>query len=64
MALLDHVKYSNGNDSDQRALAVNAALELIAVRVGATSPNGNHLDVELNRLSQYADKIQEALKTK
>lgn len=62
MALLDYVKYENGSPSDKRALAVNAALELISVRIGATSPNGNHLDQELGKLSSYADKIQEALK--
>lgn len=62
MALLDFVKYENGSAADKRALAVNAALELISVRIGATSPNGNHLDQELGKLSSYADKIQEALK--
>ncbi|WP_054076315.1 hypothetical protein [Pseudomonas amygdali] len=64
MAILDYVKYENGSASDKRVLAVNAALELISVRIGATSPNGNHLDQELNRLSSYADKIQDALTVK
>lgn len=64
MAILDYVKYYTGDNSDKRALAVNAALELISARVGATSPNGSHLDVEISRLSEYTDKIQEALKAK
>lgn len=62
MPILDYVKYSTVSDSDKRILAVNAALELISVRIGATSPNGNHLDTELGRLSGYADQIQAALK--
>ncbi|WP_017255080.1 hypothetical protein [Pseudomonas tolaasii] len=64
MALLDYIRYENGSESDKRGLAVNAALELISVRIGATSPNGNHLDQELGKLAGYADKIQEALKAK
>jgi hypothetical protein len=64
MAILDYVKYDNGSQENRRALAVNAALELIAVRIGATSPNGNHLDIELGKLSGYADTIQKALEIK
>ncbi|MND99153.1 hypothetical protein D3C76_822990 [compost metagenome] len=62
MAILDYLKYADGDAKDKRALAVNAALELISVRIGATSPNGNHLDQELGKLSAYADLIQQALK--
>ncbi|MDQ0124688.1 hypothetical protein J2W17_003642 [Pseudomonas lini] len=60
MALLDDVKYANGDDADQRLLAVNAALELIAVRV-TNNTTGGILEAELSRLSQYADTIQAAL---
>jgi hypothetical protein len=56
--------YKDVHPLTQRAIAVAAALELIAVRVGAASANGNHLDVELNRLSTYADQIQSALEIK
>ncbi|MBB1617028.1 hypothetical protein A9978_31725 [Pseudomonas sp. UMC65] len=63
MALLDYVKYDNGSETDKRALAVNAALELIAVRI-TNNTTGGILESELSRLSGYADTIQSALKTK
>jgi len=63
MAVLDYVKYANGDAADQRALAVNAGLELIQSRV-STLPTGTSLEVEIGKLSSYADKIQEALKVK
>lgn len=47
----------------QRAMAVAAALELIAINVSGAH-SGGLLESELNSLGDYADKIQEALKTK
>lgn len=47
---------------DQRAFAVAAAIDLIAAKAG--SPEGVNLKFELGNLSEYADKIQEALKVK
>lgn len=49
---------------DQRAYAVAAALEVIAIKAGQSGAHITHLDTEMGRLSSYADKIQEALKTK
>lgn len=60
MAVLDYVKYANGDDADKRVLAVNAGLELIQSRV-STLPTGTNLEVELGKLSKYADLIQAAL---
>ena len=56
--------FGPGSPESAREAAVAAALELISVRIGATSPNGNHLDHELGKLSAYADLIQDALKVK
>jgi hypothetical protein len=47
----------------QRAMAVAAALELIALNVDQGHSSGL-LEAELNALGAYADQIQEALKTK
>ncbi|AZE48237.1 hypothetical protein C4K04_2564 [Pseudomonas chlororaphis] len=46
----------------QRAVAVGAALELIQSRIGSALA-GTSLETEMGKLSQYADKIQAALKT-
>lgn len=56
--------YHELSPKNQRAIAVAAALDLIAVRIGATSPNGNHLGPEMDKLSSYADQIQKALEVK
>ena len=54
-----------GHDAaDQRAYAVAAALEVIAVKAGQSGAHVTRLDTEMGRLSSYADKIQEALKVK
>ena len=54
-----------GHDAaDQRAYAVAAALEVIAVKAGQSGAHVTHLDTEMGRLSRYADKIQESLKVK
>ncbi|OPA88717.1 hypothetical protein BFW86_16880 [Pseudomonas fluorescens] len=54
-----------GHDAaDQRAYAVAAALEVIALKAGQSGAHVTHLDTEMGRLSGYADKIQEALKVK
>jgi hypothetical protein len=46
------------NAEDKRALAVGIALELIAARVSSAA--SVHLDLELEKLSTYADQIQAA----
>ena len=55
--------YGFQNDSTKRAMAVAAALELVALNVQGAN-NSNLLEGELERLSLYADKIQESLKVK
>lgn len=50
-------------EQHQRAHAVAAALEVIAGFVASGGPSIS-LAVEFENLSDYADKIQEALKTK
>lgn len=53
-----------GHDAaDQRAYAVAAALEVIAVKAGQSGAHMTHLDKEMGRLSEYADQIQAALKS-
>lgn len=64
MALLDHVKYGNGNDTDKRALVVDVALQLILAKAGNSPDKTNTLIGEMGNLSTYADQIQEALKVK
>ena len=61
MAIFDPVKYNNGDPSDKRGIAVSAALELILTKA---SSGDTSLARELDHLSAYADKIQEALKQK
>lgn len=56
--------YEHASPDRKRSIAVAAALELIAARVGGAPANGTHLDVEIGKLSAYADAIQEALKVK
>jgi len=55
----------NGNSAPDKAreAAVGAALTLIQSRV-VNATGGTQLQWELNNLSSYADKIQEALKVK
>lgn len=53
--------YSRLQPETQRSIAVAAALELILARVTSAPANGTHLDVELGKLSQYADQIQAAV---
>lgn len=53
-------RYSNLETEDQRAIAVAAALELIALNI--TGAADGMLESEMNNLAAYADKIQEALK--
>lgn len=58
------VSYVTAGDKQiQRAHAVAAALELIAIR---TVGNGiaDSVERELNKLSSYADQIQKALEVK
>ena len=50
------------NASEKRAHAVAAALEVIAAK--ASGADSTNLDREMGKLSEYADRIQEALKVK
>lgn len=63
VSVLGSHRYSALVAPQQRAIAVGAALDLIALNVqGANS--SSLIESELDRLSAYADKIQEALKDK
>ncbi|MFP5422370.1 MAG: hypothetical protein ACLGID_13005 [Gammaproteobacteria bacterium] len=57
----NNATYENASPARKRSIAVAAALDLISVRIGATSPNGNNLGAEMDKLSHYADQIQAAL---
>lgn len=59
----DASNYHTSNPEGQRAFAVAAAAELIAAMVG-TEGHVSQLSNEMDRLSKYADLIQEALKVK
>lgn len=48
--------------AEKRAYAVAAALEVIAAK--ASGADATNLDREIGKLSEYADRIQEALKVK
>lgn len=50
------------SEEDLRARAVAAAIGLIEAKVSGS--DASSLKSEMNNLSAYADKIQEALKTK
>jgi len=50
------------NAADQRAYAVAAALEVVALKAGQSGAIKTQLDVEFGKLSSYADQIQAALK--
>lgn len=47
---------------DKRSLAVIAALAVIQAKVSNTPADCNIVADEMNKLSEYADQIQEALK--
>lgn len=53
--------YSSDDALKQRAHAVAAAMEIIHARAGASSQAPINLEYEFSKLSEYADKIQEAL---
>ncbi|MFG0925953.1 hypothetical protein ACF8SB_09710 [Pseudomonas sp. CJQ_8] len=55
--------YGNQHPDTQRAMAVAAALELIAINLAGAGSSGL-MESEIRSLSEYADQIQEALKTK
>ena len=57
----DASSYLTTSPEGRRAFAVAAAAELIAARVGVEG-HVNQLANEMDRLSKYADLIQEALK--
>lgn len=48
----------------RRANAVAAALEVIAAKATQSGAHVTHLDVEFNRLAEYADQIQAAIAVK
>ena len=50
--------------NEKRAFAVAAALEVIAAKATQSGAHLTNLDTEFGRLSDFADKIQEALKVK
>lgn len=51
--------YAQTGAEGKRLVAVEAAIDLIIARV---SSEGADLEAEMNRLSKYADQIQEAAK--
>jgi len=51
-------------DEDKRAYAVAAALEVIGLKASQSGTHLTLLEKEFERLSSYADQIQEALKVK
>ncbi|WP_205068367.1 hypothetical protein [Photobacterium kishitanii] len=59
-AIIAKSYYHNSDDDAKRAIAVACALELINSE--AMSPNNNGIYSNVNTLSLFADKIQEALK--
>jgi len=58
-AVSSSVKDSAFSPKERRAYAVAAALEMIATRV-ACATTATALENEMNRLSQYADLIEQA----
>jgi|GEM_PF-5668807 len=57
-----NIMLASSNDSEpseKRAAAVAAALEVIAAK--ALGAEGTNVQLEFNRLSEYADRIQQAL---
>lgn len=50
--------------AQQRALAVAAALAVIHAKAANTPADCNMIKGEMNNLSDYADLIQEAMKSK
>ena len=53
--------YNNCRPETKRAIAVAAALELISINLSGAH-SGGLLESELDSLSNYADKIQKAMK--
>lgn len=60
--LLRNNGISEGSPTTRREAAVSAALTLINSKVGNTPERSSMLKEEMANLSDYADKIQEALK--
>lgn len=56
-----NASYENASPARKRSIAVAAALDAIAARMASAPGNGTHLDIEMGRLSSYADQIQAAL---
>lgn len=59
----DASSYHTSSPEGQRAYAVAAAAELISAMVGSEG-HVSQLSNEMDRLSKYADLIQDALKVK
>lgn len=62
--LLRNSGLAEGSAAAKREAAVSAALTLINSKVGNTPERASMLKEEMANLSEYADKIQEALKVK
>ncbi|MCV4343309.1 hypothetical protein [Pseudomonas capsici] len=50
------------SDPEKRAIAVAAALAIINAKVSNAPTYNGIIEIEMNKLSTYADQIQEALK--
>ena len=69
MSATVHAAINNAADLDysatqRRGYAVAAALEVIIAKAGQGGAHQTYLEVEMGRLSEYADKIQAALTVK
>ncbi|WP_434681346.1 hypothetical protein J3P77_09595 [Pseudomonas sp. R1-18] len=60
--LMANTGFGPGTAEDQRQAAVAAALILIAAKVSNSPDRSTIVKEELERLSTYADQIQQALK--
>lgn len=54
--------YGESQDDFRRQEAVEAALYLIEAQVSGEGANTGSLDHEMNKLSEYAERIERALK--
>lgn len=59
---LSNYNLRSKSNEDKRSLAVIAALAIIQAKVSNTPADCNIVADEMNKLSEYADQIQEALK--
>lgn len=69
MSATIHAAINNAADleyspSQRRGFAVAAALEVIIAKAGQSGAHQTYLEIEMGRLSEYADRIQAALTVK